>query len=714
MPLSSVSFITTLVSALVALGLAAFVVRCNRRASANHWLALGLLVIAIHQTLVLASGFAPSESWHLVLLRSAFGVATAIPPIWLGFSLTFGDKNGGVRKSHRNPMLASATLVAVAVAIPLALGRGLHPISIGNTGHMVIGLDGWGKLLFSVYLVGLVLVLLHLENLYRYAAPPVRYKLTTLILGIFVALACQIVAASYSLLFGLIHPSHPLVSSTGFLGGQALIAFALVRHRLLDSSIYVSRYVIYRSLTLALVGGYLLSLGVVAEIFRRMAINLDFLTGTLLAIAGGAALALVLLSENIQWKVKGFIQAHFYRHKYDYREEWMEFTRHLSNATTAPAVAAQTAERILKVMWVRQVAIYTSAGQPEIMSLLHQIGYDHLPPTLTLSPNTLRMLVDTGNRLPSAGRREDTSEIRRDLKRELLPDAPVGHLVPLFALDSLVGLLVVGPEVSGKPFGVDDRDLVTAVAAQAGAMIVNARLAQEASEFREVQALSVLSTFIAHDLKNAVSMLSMLAENAKQHMAKPEFQADAIRTLGDVSARMRTLLAALAAPGGRADVHPQRIGFAGSIEAWLRDIGTQVPARVRIESRLDPTDEVRVDPNQLKSVLHNLVINAVEAIPGEGNILIETAQENGFAVMSVMDTGPGMTEEFVRQKLFRPFQSTKERGLGIGLYQCRHIVQAFGGTLTAESQEGKGTRMVVKLPTQDVSVQRSEVSTTTS
>jgi len=421
---------------------------------------------------------------------------------------------------------------------------------------------------------------------------------------------------------------------------------------------------------------------------------------------------LLLLSENVQWKVKGFIQAHFYRHKYDYREEWMEFTRSLSSATTAPAVAAQTAERILKVMWVQQVAIYSTGGQPEAMNLLHQIGYPHLPLTLTLSPNALRMLSDTGNRLPSAGRREESPENRSELIRDLFPEVPVGHLVPLVALDALLGLLVVGPEVSRKPFGVDDRDLLAAVAAQAGAMIVNARLAQDAAEGRKLQALSLLSAFITHDLKNAVSMLSMLAENAKHHMAKPEFQSDAIRTLGDVSARMRMLLAALAAPGGHGDIQTEKIALVRRIEGWLRDIGLQVPARIRMETRLDPTSEVRVEPSQLKSVLHNLVLNAVEAIPDEGNILVETAQENGFAVLSVMDTGPGMTEEFVRQKLFRPFQSTKERGLGIGLYQCQHIVQTFGGTLTAESQEGKGTRMVVRLPTEAGSGQLAAGSST--
>jgi hypothetical protein len=353
MSFSSLSFVTTLASTLVALGLATFVLYCNRRASANRWLALGLFAIAIHQALMLAFYLASSGPWQFALLRAAFGVAAAIPPTWLGFSLAFGEKNGGLRTTHRFSLLPCVTLVSFSVVIPLVLGRGIQLIPISRLGQMAVGLDGWGKLLFSVYLVGLVLVLVHFENLYRYAAPVVRHRLRFLILGGFFALACQIVATSYTLLFGIIHPSYPFVSAAGFLGGQVMIAFALVRHQLLDSNIYVSRYVVYRSLTLALVGGYLLSLGIAAEIFNRMNIHLDFLTGTFLAIAGGTALAFLLLSENIRWKAKVFIQAHFYRHKYDYREEWMEFTRHLSRATTASAVAAQTAERILKVMWVR-------------------------------------------------------------------------------------------------------------------------------------------------------------------------------------------------------------------------------------------------------------------------------------------------------------------------------------------------------------------------
>jgi hypothetical protein len=590
------------------------------------------------------------------------------------------------------------TLVSFSVVIPLVLGRGIQLIPISRLGQMAVGLDGWGKLLFSVYLVGLVLVLVHFENLYRYAAPVVRHRLRFLILGGFFALACQIVATSYTLLFGIIHPSYPFVSAAGFLGGQVMIAFALVRHQLLDSNIYVSRYVVYRSLTLALVGGYLLSLGIAAEIFNRMNIHLDFLTGTFLAIAGGTALAFLLLSEKIRWKAKVFIQAHFYRHKYDYREEWMEFTRHLSRATTASAVAAQTAERILKVMWVRQVAIYATGGQPGTMDLLHQIGYQDLSPTLTLSSKALRMLSDTENRLPSEGRAEDSPENRKELIRDLLPDVPVEHLVPLVALDALVGLLVVGPEMSGKPFGVDDRDLLVAVAAQAGAMIVNARLAQDAAEGRELQVLARLSAFITHDLKNSIGMLSLLAENAPRHMHKPDFQADAIRTLTAVTGRMQTLLTTLRTSGHQPKGSTTRASLAPLVETWLRDLQPQVPPRIILEARLGPTPDVAIDLEQLRTVLVNLVMNAIDAIQSEGRITVETRSDEGCVTLVVADTGQGMSADFICNRLFRPFQTTKPRGLGIGLFQCRHIIQSLGGTLSAESQEGQGTRMFVRLP----------------
>lgn len=702
--------IVPLISTLLALGLAVFVLSRNRRAWANRWLAAGLSIIGLHAGIMALTGLLEKQEWSLLLFRLAFAAAAAIPPTWLAFSLTFGETNGGSRLGRWRPALLTLAAAAPLGWLGLAAGHVIQPIRLEAAGPLYPSLDAWGKLFSSVYLVGLVLVLLHLENLYRNAGRMTRWKIKFLVVGIFVVFACQIVATSYALLYGLIHPLHPLLGSLAFLIGEGMIAFSLVRHRLLNVDIFMSRYVIYRSLTLALVGGYLLSLGVVAEIFRWLDIPLDLLTGTFLAILGAGALSLLLLSEEVRRKTKSYIHTHFYKHKYDYRKEWVEYTQRLSRAIAIPDIAAQTVNRILEVMWVRKAAMYTVGESPGQMTLAHQVQYDSLPTKLELDTTVVKALQEQAKLIPSAAENGNHPDVTGELSRQLFEGVPVGLLVPVAALDNLVGLLVVGPELSGKAFGVDDGDLLAAVAAQAGALIVNARLSQQASEFRELQALSLLSAFIAHDLKNAVSMLSMLAENAKHHIAKPEFQADAIRTLGDVTTRMRRLLVALTSPGERTGVQMRRIGLAPSIETWLREFGAQIPSRIRVEIRLHSTDDILADPEQLRSVLHNVILNAVEAIPGEGTILVETSQEDGHAILKVTDTGQGMTPEFVQKQLFRPLQTTKSRGLGIGLYQCRQIVHAFGGTLSAESQDGKGTRMIVKLPTEAISDQQSAVS----
>ncbi len=697
---SLVPVLVQTLSTVLALGLSAFILSRNWRSWVNRWLAIGLAMIGLHQGLMLLSSLVGPSQWGLALYRLALAAAAAIPPSWLAFSLIFGKSNGGLRLARGRPVLFGLTAAVPLGWIALAMGRVVQPVRVGATGDLLVGLDIWGKVYFSVYMVGLVVVLLHMENLYRDASRLARHRIKFLVVGVFVAFSCQIVTSSYALLYGFIHPLHPFFSASGFLLGGGMIAFSLVRHRLLDVDIFVSRYLIYRSLTLALVGGYLLSLGVVGEVFRWLDFPLDLLTGTFIAILGAVALALLLLSDDIRLKAKNFIHTHFYKHKYDYHAEWMQYTRRVSQAISIPEIATHTVDRILEVMWVRQAGMYAVGEQPGQMVLMYQVGYTALPPELELSAAVTEALRERAKVVQSVTGPEDGHDSPGPLLQKMLGPLPVGCIVPVAALDTLAGLLVVGPEASGKPFGVDDRDLLAAIAAQAGALMLNARLSEEASEGRELHVLARLSAFVAHDLKNTVSMLSMLVENAKLYIAKPEFQADAIRTLGEVTVKMQNLLATLASPGGPGGTHVSAINLAPTVETWMQEMNGQVPSRIRIETRLAQTSEVRVVPEQLRSVLHNLVLNSIEATPNDGTLLVETFQENSCAVLAVTDSGRGITQEFIKEKLFRPFQTTKRRGLGIGLYQCRHIVQAFRGTLTVESQEGKGTRMVVRLPTE--------------
>jgi signal transduction histidine kinase len=190
----------------------------------------------------------------------------------------------------------------------------------------------------------------------------------------------------------------------------------------------------------------------------------------------------------------------------------------------------------------------------------------------------------------------------------------------------------------------------------------------------------------------------MWAQKPRLHIHKPEFHADAIRTLGDVTARMQRLLALLRSPDAVPAASVRSVALAPAIDGWLKEMALQLPPRIRLETLIGWIPEILLDPEQFRSVLQNLIVNGMEAIPDEGTITVETRTENGTAVITVSDTGQGIDPEFLRHRLFRPFQTTKTRGLGIGLYQCRQILQQLGGTLSVESEVGRGTRMIVRLP----------------
>lgn len=687
----------TAVSGLLALLLAGFVVTRNTRARSNQLLALGLTIVGLFQVLLAVPLFVQAPLWRLAVFRLALGLSAAIPPVWLAFGAVFAEWNGGTHFARWRPAILGLSAAALLAWIGLLMGRAVVPVRLAASGPVVIGVDLWGKAFQAAFLVGLALVLLHTENLYRQADRKTRHRIKFLVVGIFAAFTSQIVMVSYTLLYGVLHPWYPPLCALGFLAGEVLIAFSVVRHRLLQVDIFVSRYVVYRSLSLALIGGYLIVLGGLAELAHALEIGLDLATIILLGGLGAAALALVLLSERVRRQTQRFLHTHFYRHKYDFRLEWMEAVRRLAHATTIPDIAAQTVRRILEVMWVQHAAIYVATDAPGVLTLAHQERYDRLPATLKLPPDLADRLQSTASLLVNREMQPVPSPVPAGF-REAVGDVPIGMVVPMAVLDNLTGILMVGPEISGKPFGVDDWDLLAALAVQVGALILNARLSREASEGRELQVLARLSAFVAHDLKNSVGMLSLVAENAPSHMDDPDFQADAIRTLSQVTERMQRLLSTLHASDRTPAPNIVHVSLAQAVDTWVSELKPRIPTRIALETRLVSTPDAATDTEQLRSVFQNLILNAVDAISGQGRITVETGADGRWATFAVADTGHGMSASFVRDRLFRPFQTTKPRGLGIGLYQCRHMVQGLGGELAVDSTEGIGTRMTVRLP----------------
>jgi hypothetical protein len=232
-----------------------------------------------------------------------------------------------------------------------------------------------------------------------------------------------------------------------------------------------------------------------------------------------------------------------------------------------------------------------------------------------------------------------------------------------------------------------------------------ARQAEQLAETRQLESLHRLSSFVLHDIKNHVSGLSLVVDNARRHMANPEFQRDALAVVERTVRNLRDLMDQVSGVARSTEVRSEPCDLQDLFEEAAAASGLSLAgssgARLHVSCAVH--DPVPLDRRLMLRVLVNLLTNAREALPGgAGEITlsgtVETAADPGCVVVAVHDNGRGMSEEFVHNHLFRPFATTKPSGLGVGLAQCRGIVEAHGGSIQVESRPGRGTTFRVMLP----------------
>lgn len=259
-------------------------------------------------------------------------------------------------------------------------------------------------------------------------------------------------------------------------------------------------------------------------------------------------------------------------------------------------------------------------------------------------------------------------------------------------------MILLGEKTTGKGFLGDDIDLLRSAAGQIAGTIVNAKLSQELIKAREMEVFHRFSSFVLHDLKNLVSSLSLVVQNAGEHMSDPQFQEDTLKTIETSVNKMEALIARLSK-----DTAPEKLNFK---KANLNELVSEVVSRMgqdglnskRVKVDLRNIPKVLVDPEQIEKVIVNLLLNAVDALDTDGVITVKTESHNGKVILLVSDNGCGMSREFMDQCLFRPFKTTKKKGMGIGLFHSKMIVDAHKGRMEVESQEGKGSTFRVFLP----------------
>jgi len=422
--------------------------------------------------------------------------------------------------------------------------------------------------------------------------------------------------------------------------------------------------------------------------------------GSVVAIAVLAAGLLagvaLLLSRKLRSRAHVLLTKAFFRYKYDYRKEWLRFIGILSDAGL---------EHVPRTA-VRAVApIVNSPGG--IVWTQENDGDDYLPVGAWRCelPNA-RPIARDSSLIHFLRDRQwviDLNELRAYPKRysELKLDPWFEELdefwlvVPLFIGKQLLGLIVLLKPKVMPTLNFEDHDLLKTVGRHVATHIRQAESDKRLAESSQFGTYHRLSAFLMHDMNNLIAQQSLVVKNAEKFRHDPKFVDDTIETIAHSVARMRRLM-----------------------EQLSRDSKTPAVASVRMKDVLEnavrrskPREPVpslklgggdvllKADPERLTVVIEHLIRNAQDATPPGGTIEIETLVNNGAAVISISDTGCGMSAEFISERLFRPFDSTKgSESMGIGAYQAREYARMLGGQLDVQSQPGKGTTFSLRLP----------------
>jgi putative PEP-CTERM system histidine kinase len=544
-------------------------------------------------------------------------------------------------------------------------------------------------------ILGLVLV----EQIYRYAGVGERDWLRYLLFGVGGQFAFDLFLYAQSQLMGAIDRTAWSLRGAAMVLAVPVIVLAARRSVASSASIFISRHVVFYSTAFAAVGIYLLAMAIGGYYVR-------FVGGTwgdalqLLFLLGAAAVLVSLLwSGMLRRRLRVFISKHFYRNKYDYRVEWLRFVRTLSSASpeNVQLGALQALAQVLLSSQALLFVVDERGRQFRATASWCESGDEIvLPADVSESADMLQFMQRRGWII-------DVDEYRRApafYENIQLPDwlevnSALSIVAPMMQGAALVGFVVLARPPPPFELTFEDRDLLMTMGRHVATHLAQHAADRKLVENRQFEAYSRLTAFMMHDLKNSVAQLRLVVSNAVKYRHQPEFVDDAMATIDNAAQRMTRLVDQLRLGAAGAVRRPLKLDEL--IHAALGRCAANAPQPVLGTASTGLI--VEADQEHLTSVIEHVIRNAQDATPDDGVVSVDISQNGAEITIAVTDTGRGMEADFVRNRLFRPFDSTKgSAGMGIGAYQAREYVISLGGSVNVQSTPGQGTRFAITLP----------------
>jgi putative PEP-CTERM system histidine kinase len=595
---------------------------------------------------------------------------------WYGFILQLYRRSVGgddqVTTAFRTMGLLALIVVAGTPALEL-----LH----GQAGVSLSSVPTAIRLGFAVCNI------LLLENLYFNTPPESRWNINLLCVALGGISLYDLVLYADGVLFHQLSFTLIEARAPAFMLAAPLIAMAVVRNRSLAIDIHVSRNVVFHSATLIGAGVFLLAVSLIGEVFRRGGSEWGGVVETSMIFGAVLAVAVVVTSGSARSRIRAVMVDNFFSHRYDYRLEWLRCI----DTLTAPEAFVPLHKRAIRAA---AEVVDSPAGalfvRPPQDVAFQWAGSWNLPAVTTPIPPG-HDLIALLNGTDTAVRIDEHAEVQSwlpDLQRLWLA-------LPLRQADSLIGFVLLTRPRAQFKLDHEAYDLLRVVSHEIASRVAEQRAMQVLTQTQELREYSQRFAFVIHDIKNVSGQLSMLLTNAEVYADNPEFQRDMLATVRASVGKITRLLTRLEAE--RQERDHALITPAERLRALVEE--RRVTAEPDIVFKDDSAGTgAAIDPDAFDAVITHVLSNALEASDPDGAVRVTLRTEPSGLVIDVIDRGPGMQPEFVRDELFRPLRSTKSGGHGIGAYQARELLRNAGGDLLVLSKPGEGTTMRLILP----------------
>jgi putative PEP-CTERM system histidine kinase len=541
-----------------------------------------------------------------------------------------------------------------------------------------------------------------IEEFWRSIGNAERWRYKFLVTGSFLICGALAWSSSYKLTYMVIYKNHLFLLFALLCSGWALMAYDIGKHKLLKRKIFISRKVVYSFVVPSLLAVYFVIFGIITLTMNMFNLEMFFVVKWFLIATGIVGVMLFGFSGKIRSRSHFFISTHFYTNKYEYRDEWLSLSESLEGAQTEDEVVQSLSKILQKSLYTVEIFIWigdSESGQDFTLSSWHKDFKNEGVNTINSSGILINYLKDRSYfHLDEKEKTPQWQEVKEQ-KTDLFESFKLKIITPISINNHVSGLIGLGGEYTGGEYSYDDFDLLSALGSQTAATLLAIRMSEKLAKAREQQAWNRLSAFVLHDIKNAATMLSLLQENAPEHIHEREFQDDMLELVDDTLKRMKRVEERLGTL--KEDLAPNLQWFELNLfliecsNRMMKKISTLI---INVECPKDLC--IKSDPELLYSIMENILLNASQAQDNTGVIQIKAKRETNapHATLEIQDNGSGIEESLLPDALFEPFKTTKDGGSGIGLWQVKKIVSNMEGSIVAKNIPDGGAVFSIQLP----------------